>query len=175
MRSLNKKWDAPFEQVKPELAQNELRSVEDFKKFLSHKYSRHIIQRQLNESICQEPEFAHCGDLFRYHEPIFLFGNKLMKLFKLSRPDFAENGDIQICFDDTKNSRNKLFHGLEGLEHKEVFENWGCENQAAWENRVLSCLNFITEQKFDRLQQASLMSTVHQVIAEGIANYRPEG
>ena len=149
------------------------------KEFLLHKYARHVIgdlkSEKLKKSICREPEFAGCEYLFDRYPSIFLFGDKLVTLFKLARPDFAENNDIQICFGDTKNSRNTLFHGLEGLERKEVFENWSCENQAAWENRVLSCLNFMTSQGFDRLQQASLMSAVHQVIAEGIANYRSEG
>jgi hypothetical protein len=163
------------------------RSVEGLmKEFVFHKYSHHVIGKgksaKLKKSICQEPDFAGCEYLFvrvasalpNRYSSIFLFGNPLVDLFKLARPDFANNRDIQICFGDTKNSRNKLFHGLEGLERQEVFENWGCNNLEGWESRVLGCLNFMTGQEFDRLQQASLMSKVHQVISDGIGNYQPE-
>jgi hypothetical protein len=155
------------------------RSVEGLmKEFLLHNYARHVTGRpkseMLKRSICQEREFAGCEYLFDRYPSIFLFGNPLVDLFKLARPDFAKNRDIQICFSDTKNSRNTLFHGLEGLERQEVFENWGCANLEEWESRVLGCLNFITGQKFDRLQQASLMSQVHQVISDGIGSYQPE-
>ena len=149
------------------------------KEFLLHKYARHVIgdlkSEKLKKSICREPEFAGCEYLFDRYPTMFLFGGKLISLFTLARPDYKQHRDIQAYVGDTQNNRNVLFHGLEGLERKEVFESWGCENQEAWENRVLSCLNFMTGQEFDRLQQASLMSTVHQVIAEGIANYRSEG
>jgi hypothetical protein len=156
------------------------RSVEGLmKEFLLHKYARHVIGKQKSEqikkSICQEREFAGCEYLFDRYPSTFLFGDKLVVLFKLARPDFADNRDIQICFGDTKNSRNTLFHGLEGLERQEVFENWGCDNLEGWQSRVLGCLNFMTGQEFDRLQQASLMSKVHQVICDGIGNYQPKG
>jgi hypothetical protein len=155
------------------------RSVEGLmKEFLLHNYARHVTGERKSEkvkkSICQEPEFADCEYLFDRYPSIFLFGDKLVALFKLARPDFAENRDIQICFGDTKNSRNTLFHGLEGLERQEVFENWGCNKLEEWESRVLNCLNFMTGQEFDRLQQASLMSKVHQVICDGIRSYQPE-
>lgn len=154
------------------------RSVEGLMKaFLLHNYARHVTGKrkseQVKRSICQEPEFAGCEYLFD-RSSIFLFGDKLVTLFKLARPDFTENSDIQFCFGDTKHSRNQLFHGLEGLERREVFENWGCDNLENWESRVLGCLNFITGQGFDRLQHASLMSKVHQVIVDGIGNYQPD-
>jgi hypothetical protein len=155
------------------------RSVEGLmKEFLLYNYARHVTGRpkseMLKRSICQEREFAGCEYLFDRYPSIYLFGDGLVTLFKLARPDFAENTDIQICFGDTKNSRNTLFHGLEGLERREVFENWGCDRLEDWESRVLGCLNFMTGEKFDRLQQASLMSEVHQVILDGIGNYQPE-
>jgi hypothetical protein len=155
------------------------RSVEGLmKEFLLHKYARHVTGKrkseQVKRSICQQPEFAGCEYLFGRYPSIFLFGDTLVKLFKLARPDFDENSDIQFCFGDTKHSRNVLFHGLEGLTPKEVFENWGCDHLADWESRVLGCLNFMTGQEFDRLQQASLMSKVHQAIVDGIGNYQPE-
>jgi hypothetical protein len=162
------------------------RSVEGLmKKFMLHNYSRHVTgegkSAKLKKSICQEPGFAGCEYLFdrvasalpNRYPSIFLFGDTLVKLFNLARPDFADNSDIQFCFGETKNSRNTLFHGLEGLERQEVFENWGCANLEGWENRVLGCLNFMTGQEFDRLQHASLMSQVHQVIIEGIGSYQP--
>jgi hypothetical protein len=155
------------------------RSVEgSMKEFLLHNYARHVTGERKSEkvkkSICQEPEFTGCEYLFDRCSSIFLFGNTLVALFKLARLDFAENRNIQIFCDETKNSRNTLFHGLEGLERQEVFKNWGCDNLEGWENRVLGCLNFITGQEFDRLQQASLMSKVHQVICDGIGSYQPE-
>jgi hypothetical protein len=155
------------------------RSVEGLmKEFLLHNYSRHVTGERkspkIKKSICQEPEFAGCEYLFDRYPSIFLFGDTLVKLFELARPDFADNHDIQFCCRETKNSRNILFHGLEGLERQEVFENWGCTNLESWESRVLGCLNFMTQQQFDRLQQASLMSQVHQVIVEGIGNYQPD-
>jgi hypothetical protein len=156
------------------------RSVEGLmKEFLFHEYSQHFTDRgksaKLKKSICQEPGFAGCRNLFDKYPSIFLFGNSLVDLFKLARPDFVDNRDIQIYFGDTKNSRNILFHGLEGLDRQEVFENWGGDRIEDWESRVLGCLNFMTGQKFDRLQQASLMSKVHPVICDGIGSYQPEG
>ena len=156
------------------------RSVEGLmKEFLLHKYSHHVIgnykSKKLKISICREPEFAGCEYLFNGHPSSLFFGKQLVKLFKLARPDFRQNDDIQAYSTIVMDNRNVLFHGLEGLDRKEVFENWGCENREGWESRVLGCLNFMTGEEFDQLQQASLMSVVHQVIAEGIANYRSEG
>lgn len=155
------------------------RSIEGtMKEFLFDRYSRHIIgngnSAKLKRSICNEPGFAGFGYLFDKYPSIFLFGNILGDLFKAAKPNHAENADIQMFFGDTKNDRNIIFHSLTGMTHQEVFASWGCDNQGGWESRVISCLNFITEQEFDRLQQASLMSSVHQSIVDGIANYQPE-
>jgi hypothetical protein len=79
------------------------------------------------------------------------------------------------------NIRNSLFHNLEGLKDKEaVFKAWeisiddeqeGKEKmEQKWKNRVLGCLNFISEQSFTSpLEEASLMFKVHKELEKAIA------
>ncbi len=155
------------------------RSIEGLtKEYLLHTYPQHVTRKDksaiVKKSICNVAGFAGYASLFKGHS-LTLYGNYLTALFELARPDCQTNSDMQICFGDTKDNRNVLFHGLEGLERQEVFENWGCADLEGWESRVLGCLNFMTGQEFDRLQQASLMSQVHQAIFEGIGSYQPEG
>ena len=161
------------------------RSVEGtLKEYLLHSYPHHVVKEKksvkVKQSICRvsglEKYANKSNETPRFQRyPLILYSDNLTDLIHLARPDCTKNSDLQSYFGSTKNNRNVLFHGLEGLERKEVFENWGCDNLEGWENRVLGCLNFMTGEKFDRLQQASLMSAVHQVIVDGIANYRSEG
>ena len=80
--------------------------------------------------------------------------------------------------------RNDLFHQLKGLMgQEEVFENWRSKNEKKWEGRseekwkmrVVNCLNFISDQNFKSLEEASLMSQVHEELVEAIDRYQPLG
>jgi hypothetical protein len=86
--------------------------------------------------------------------------------------------DIFIFGTQSFGRRNDLFHNLKGLQGKEkVFENWRSPNEPQWRSdpvdkwkmRVLNCLNFISDQPFSSLEEASLMSQVHGKLASAIA------
>ncbi len=86
--------------------------------------------------------------------------------------------DIFIFGNLVFKKRNDLFHQLKGLEGQEkVFENWQSPNEPKWKQdpeghwklRVLKCLNFICEENFSSLEEASLLVKVHQKIERAIA------
>ncbi|MBF2003284.1 MAG: hypothetical protein IGS38_21495, partial [Synechococcales cyanobacterium M58_A2018_015] len=77
----------------------------------------------------------------------------------------------------------ELFHQLKGLKgEKEVFENWRSPNEpqwkqdseGKWKKRILNCLNFIAKEDlpkvFETVEDASLMSQVHQKLEKAIAD-----
>ena len=67
--------------------------------------------------------------------------------------------------------RNKLFHRLKGLEVADVFQEWKVKDMDELENRIRHYLNFISDQSFDSLKEASLMVKVHQELEKAIANF----
>lgn len=90
--------------------------------------------------------------------------------------DSIQNEDIWKFGNITFDKRNDLFHQLLGMQEIQVFQDWGTQpqNQVAWEARVLGCLNFISGQSFTTpLEEASLMSQVHQELVNEIASYQP--
>jgi hypothetical protein len=73
--------------------------------------------------------------------------------------------------------RNELFHQLGGLQDKgAVFAEWKSPNEEksldeqGWKDRVKNCLNFVSDQMFVSIEDASLMVKVHQELERSIAN-----
>jgi hypothetical protein len=85
--------------------------------------------------------------------------------------DWKLSEDIRIFKDYTSKQRNNLFHNLLGLQQEEVFQAWNTNSNKEWQKRVRRCLDFITKQQFLSLEQASLMSSVHQELEAAINNY----
>ncbi|MDJ0697201.1 hypothetical protein [Mastigocoleus sp. MO_188.B34] len=101
-----------------------------------------------------------------------LYGDFAYQILLASRPELNKNENLKPeIWNIVRNERNALFHQLLGLEETEVFQAWQTSNQLEWEKRVLGCLNFISGQNFTSLQEASLMSVVHQELKDAIANY----
>jgi hypothetical protein len=86
-------------------------------------------------------------------------------------PDWKLNPDMKVFNDNTRKKRNILFHQLLGIEKKEVFKAWDTNNNSEWQNRVLGCLNSVSDKEFKSLEEASLMFDVHQELEAAINNY----
>ena len=110
---------------------------------------------------------------FQDRDKIPLYGNNLKQLVRLAKPNYWHCQDIKVFCEKTKHQRNQLFHRLLGLGKREVFQAWDAQNKREWESRVLGCLNFLSEQNFTSLADASLMSQVHKELREAITNYQP--
>ena len=67
--------------------------------------------------------------------------------------------------------RNELFHQLAGLQDKDaVFAEWKSSDEQGWKDRVVNCLNFVADQKFGSIEEASLMAKVHKELEGEIDN-----
>jgi hypothetical protein len=72
--------------------------------------------------------------------------------------------------------RNELFHQLGGLQDKDaVFAEWKAPfetslDERGWKDRVKNCLNFVSDQQFGSIEDASLMAKVHQTLERAIAD-----
>jgi HEPN domain-containing protein len=72
--------------------------------------------------------------------------------------------------------RNELFHQLGGLQDKDaVFAEWKSPDEQlldeqGWKDRVKNCLNFVSDQKFESIKDASLMVEVHKELERAIAD-----
>ena len=127
----------------------------------------------LKRSITRHPKFQNYADQFVGKEVLPLYGYHLDNLMQTAKPHYRSCQDIQIFWDNTKGFRNQVFHRLLGLDQSAVFQAWKTNSFKEWENRILGCLNFISEQDFASLSIASLMETVHQELKEAIGSYQP--
>jgi uncharacterized protein with HEPN domain len=94
---------------------------------------------------------------------LMLHSGSLFELFRAACPEASDNEDVNIIWKGASGIRNQQFHRLLGLNEKEVFRAWGTkENRDAWQHRLLNCLNSIARQNFESLQEASLMTAIHQ-------------
>ena len=121
----------------------------------------------------------------RWNRNLKPFGQDLYLFLTLKKTvdgskDIKQNTtpDIFIFGTQSFDRRNDLFHNLKGLQGEEkVFENWRSPNESPWKPspvdkwkmRVLNCLNFISDQSFASLEEASLMTEVHEELARAIA------
>ncbi len=106
-----------------------------------------------------------------------LYGKSLYDLFKLRNPE-SNSLPIKVVWSKLASVRNKLFHTLRGISAEEVWDAWDENSKSDWENRMFTCLNFVTRndrsQEFKSLKDASLMSQVHKDLEEvikAIASY----
>lgn len=102
-----------------------------------------------------------------------LYSTSLYELLKQAKPKWPSHPHIKFVWEVVAKIRNEQFHRLRGLDKKDLFEAWETPNRNGWEERVLSCLNFVSEQKFTSLKEASLMSIVHEELKEAISSYSP--
>ncbi len=106
---------------------------------------------------------------FEERKTLVLSGFPLYALLRADRPNWKnECKDFSIFTDKIAPKRNKLFHRLKGLQADKVFQEWEVTSYAEWSNRILKYLNFITEQNFSTLEEASLMSQVHTELQKTI-------
>jgi hypothetical protein len=92
-----------------------------------------------------------------------------LTLSSLSEDDISS--DFHIFGKQIFQKRNEMFHKLSGAEGRNaVFEFWEVENQEYlyFSRRLLNCLNLITSQQFQSLEQASFMKKVHQELEKAI-------
>jgi len=130
-----------------------------------------------NENIKMSRELIYWFEKYsKKYSNVGLFGKPLFELLKASHPpgEWHNNSDIKTVAKITKEERNSTFHQLLGLEELELFKAWNTDNPEDWEKRVLSCLNFISEQTFDLsikcpLKKTSLMSQVRKKLKKAIA------
>ncbi|PSP02553.1 MAG: hypothetical protein BRC51_11475 [Cyanobacteria bacterium SW_12_48_29] len=128
----------------------------------------------VRKSIARNRGLQNYLNEFQGRPKIPLYGANLDRLVQLAKPNYRKNcRDIIAFWDVAKPRRNQLFHRLLGLGKREVFQAWDAQNQREWESRVLGCLNFLSEQNFTSLADASLMSQVHEELREAITNYQP--
>ena len=128
----------------------------------------------VRKSIARNRGLQNYLNEFQGRPKIPLYGAKLDRLVQLAKPNYRKNcRDIIAFWDVAKPRRNQLFHRLLGLGKREVFQAWDAQNQREWESRVLGCLNFLSEQNFTSLADASLMSQVHKELWEAIDDYQP--
>lgn len=77
------------------------------------------------------------------------------------------------AFGDAFKERNNYFHKLYGLQKEKLFGIWKAQDSLEWQNNVLECLNFISEERFTSLKDASLMSRVHEQLENALQSYQP--
>jgi hypothetical protein len=109
------------------------------------------------------------------------FGKTLFALLRETYPEWKSDDHIKLfcapidrgvyAGHDIFEKRNILFHRLEGVQKQEVYEAWDTD-EAAWEARLLGCLNFIAQEEvprgFESLKAASLMAQVHQELVTAV-------
>jgi hypothetical protein len=127
----------------------------------------------IKRSIARQPRLQTYLNEFKGEAEIPLYGAALDHLVQQAKPDYRNCLDILKFWDVAKTWRNQLFHRLLGLEKTEVFLAWETSTHYEWESRVLRCLNFLSEQEFTSLSEASLMFQVHQELQEAITSYQP--
>ena len=131
----------------------------------------------LKKTVCQDsqfPEFKKILGAFEGKSEIYLYGTKLDNILQTAVPEINKNYHWHCFFFEARDWRNQIFHRLVKLEKEEVFRAWRTNSHREWEERVLSCLNFLSKQYFSDLTEASLMSQVHQTLKQDIATYEPK-
>ena len=97
-----------------------------------------------------------------------MYGKALFSLLELSFPtqEWNSNEDIRQFVRHTVDERNTAFHGLGGLQEQELYQAWGkdVKTKEKWEQRVLSCLNFVSRQSFGSLADGSIFSKLHSTV-----------
>jgi len=111
--------------------------------------------------------------LKQFHESgkLGLHSFQLYDLLRKGKPEWRSKCKSLPTFtEQIAPIRNKLFHRLKGLEVADVFQEWKVKDMDELETRIRHYLNFVSDQSFDSLKEASLMVKVHQELEKAIAN-----
>mgnify|MGYP005851440153 CR=1 FL=1 len=108
---------------------------------------------------------------------VILSGFYLYALLRSAKPKWKEDcKEITDFIEKISPTRNKVFHRLRGLEINDVFEAWLIDKTKTIEKKKLTLeekirkyLNFVSEQDFQSLEEASLMAKVHTELERAIA------
>lgn len=114
------------------------------------------------------------------HERVEMNLRTLCNLFKAVRyVDYDQNCPaLKIFWDNDEDSnvsekRNFIVHQVQGMAEPDLWEFWGVSSLEDWESRLLEFLNFIIKEDFPEgfssLEEASLMTRVHQELNEAIS------
>ncbi|MDF5706676.1 MAG: hypothetical protein PUP90_03075 [Nostoc sp. S4] len=143
-------------------------------KWVQTHYQHHMILVKKDESPKIKDSIFNEISLpkkFEFKGTKHLYGEFIYQIFKQSYPQSQANPHIcQQVWNHVRDERNNLFHQLLGLAKEQVFQAWDT-NENDWETRVLSCLNFVSGEKFTSLKEASLMYDVEQELQVAISNY----
>jgi hypothetical protein len=102
---------------------------------------------------------------------ILLYGKHLYTLFGVCREEYRKDcNDLKRFWadDGISEKRNRIFHQLQGMSEKQLWEFWEVPTIQEWEVRILKFLNFIAKQGFATLKEASLMARVHKELVNEI-------
>ena len=119
-------------------------------------------------------EFNHnkrISQLFEANEKIDLHNYARKTILEVSNPSFSQSQDLQCLWSTANDLRNKLSHQIVGLSANEMFTAWKVEDQTKWQERMLACLNLLSQQKFKYLWQPSLFASIHHHVKNQIKPY----
>ncbi|PNJ96607.1 hypothetical protein CEP14_05500 [Cylindrospermopsis raciborskii C04] len=148
--------------------------------WIEDKYHQHITNKDdyAKKAICKtminELEPTSLQDevekIFKKELELKVFRWKQL-FWTIKQLEKNKNSDMEIFYEVTKDERNKIFHNILGLSEEEVFKAWKRPTKDDWQKIVLGCLNFITDEKFNSLEDASIMYQVHEEIVRELENY----
>jgi len=97
-------------------------------------------------------------------------------LIEVAIPAALSHQDLQSFWrKENRERRNALSHRLGGISQKALFQAWGVDirDAVAWQQRMVNCLNVITNQSMKSLECTSLFMQVHPKVQAAIAAYTP--
>lgn len=109
---------------------------------------------------------------------IKLHSGALNQLLQAAKPECQNSSHDMNAFwgkGNAKHTRNPMFHQLLGLDEQELFDAWDAKkNKGVWQEKVLKCLNFVSEQNFTSLKKSSLMHQLHEDLMQALVDYEAQ-
>lgn len=91
--------------------------------------------------------------------------NHVRKAFiEVADPRIKDSDNFRPFWGKAREERNTLSHDISGLTDHSFLRAWSVRNPTDWHNRMVKCLNLLSEQRFVSLQQASLFASLHHRI-----------
>ncbi len=141
---------------------------------------------KLKASILEVPDLNYFGkSKYKDHKQklieqgdVILSGFPLFTLLRSAKPNWKKDcNELTSFIEEIAPARNKIFHRLKGLKIDDVFHYWLIPTEKTYEdkiqlleNKLLSYLNFVIDQKFVSINDASLMAKVHDELVNAIEN-----
>ena len=125
------------------------------------------LQKRLIELKAQEEKSGEQKGLIFYGLSLYPLFREVRKNWKI---ECKSIGNFWDSNNGISEKRNRIFHQLQGLTEDELFETWEVKNYVEWKERMRVYLNYVTGQSFQSLDEASLMSKVHQALESAIAH-----